>query len=141
VARFLGHLWQHFGPFVATFWAVFGNILGHLWQHFGRFCYILGHFGGHLWQHFGPFLLHFGGHKHLVTLPETLIRAKLLIAGQRVLLFFLAKLLHTPVQPELHQKDLNYFWLHTSWAAGLPDFSWCNIPKRGKIYHMSTKWI
>jgi hypothetical protein len=23
--------------------------------------------------------------------------------------------------------------------AGLPDFSWCNIPKRGKIYQMTTK--
>jgi hypothetical protein len=25
-------------------------------------------------------------------------------------------------------------------ASGLPDFSWRNIPKRGKIYPMSTKY-
>jgi hypothetical protein len=24
--------------------------------------------------------------------------------------------------------------IRRGWGAGLPDFSWCNIPKRGKIY-------
>jgi hypothetical protein len=28
----------------------------------------------------------------------------------------------------------------TSCLAGLPDFSWCNIPKRGKIYQMTIKY-
>jgi hypothetical protein len=23
----------------------------------------------------------------------------------------------------------------------LPDFSWCNIPKRGKMYQINTKYI
>jgi hypothetical protein len=35
-------------------------------------------------------------------------------------------------------------WSHTEdgeqSATGLPDFSWRNIPKRGKIYHNITKW-
>jgi hypothetical protein len=25
-------------------------------------------------------------------------------------------------------------------GTGLPDFSWCNIPKRGKIYQMTIKY-
>jgi hypothetical protein len=29
--------------------------------------------------------------------------------------------------------------IHDRWAAGLPDFSWYNIPKRGKIYQINIK--
>jgi hypothetical protein len=41
---------------------------------------------------------------------------------------------------------LNHFvgWHESAGAAksttGLPDFTWCNIPKRGKFYQMATKY-
>jgi hypothetical protein len=41
--------------------------------------------------------------------------------------------------PEKPENSESYFY--GSPGAGLPDFSWYNIPKRGKIYRITTKYI
>jgi hypothetical protein len=47
-----------------------------------------------------------------------------------------------PMAVKLHAPGFNEIMLLENWTlaeSGLRDFSWYNIPKRGKIYHITIK--